>query len=101
MPLKAIQQVVVDSTDPTTTRPNIPPVEKTGSGFIPIDLPPFSSTINLPPHIKPIDAWGLFLLFFPIEQIQVICDNTNARKDREFQARIESDNLPAHARIND
>ncbi|PVH70173.1 hypothetical protein DL98DRAFT_145593 [Cadophora sp. DSE1049] len=56
MPLKAIQQVVADSTDPATTRPNLDPVTKTSSGFKPMDLPPFRSRVNLLPYIKLIDA---------------------------------------------
>ena len=98
MPPKAMQQVVADSTDPATTRPNLDPVTKTGSGFKPMDLPPFQSRVNLPPHIKPIDAWELFLLFFPEDQIRIICNNTNARKDREVQDRKVT---PKYARIND
>ncbi|PVH80700.1 hypothetical protein DL98DRAFT_515342 [Cadophora sp. DSE1049] len=43
MPPKAMQQVVTDSTNPTTTRPNLNPVTKTSSSFILINLPPFHS----------------------------------------------------------
>ncbi|PVH85756.1 hypothetical protein DL98DRAFT_511305 [Cadophora sp. DSE1049] len=94
MPPKAIQQVVADSTDPATTRPNLDPVIKTGSGFILMDLPPFHSRVNLLPHIKPIDAWEIFLLFFPEDQIRIIYNNTNSRKEREYQERFESNKRP-------
>ncbi|PVH67313.1 hypothetical protein DL98DRAFT_443959 [Cadophora sp. DSE1049] len=46
-----------------------------------MDLPPFSYTINLPAHVTPIDAWGIFQLFFPENQLQIICDNTNQRQE--------------------
>lgn len=96
-----MQQVVADSTDPVTTRPNLEPVLRTGSGFIPMDLPLFSSSVNLPPNIKPKDSWGLFLLFFPKDQMRIICDNTNARKDKEYQARFTAGEISRKARIND
>ena len=94
-----MQNVVADSTDPATTRPNLEPVTQTGSGFKPMDLPPFSSRTTLPPNIKPIDAWELFLLFFPADQMRIICDHTNARKTREFEDQSNAGDIPAYARI--
>src|SRR5947209_5431623 len=87
MPPKAMQQVVSDSTDPATLRPDINPVTKTGSGFKPMELTPFSYTVNLPPHVTPLDAWGIFQLFFPQEQMQIICNNTNKRKELDQNVR--------------
>lgn len=92
MPPKTLKNVVPDSTDPATTRPALDPVEKSGTGFIPMDLPPFQSTVNLPPDIKPSNAWGIFLLFFPREQIEIIVRNTNQRKD------IDQTMRPKHSR---
>ena len=60
----AFQGVISDFIDPATLRPDLPLVIATGSRFIPIDLPDFSPKINLPPHIKPDNAWGLFILYF-------------------------------------
>jgi hypothetical protein len=99
--LEAMQNVTADSTDPATTRPALDPIIKTGSGFIPMDLPPFVTTIALPPYIHPIDAWGLFLLFFPENQIRIICQNTNQHMDIKIQAQNEGPELPPRARIKD
>lgn len=90
-----MQQVVADSTDPATTRPDLDPTTQTGTGFIPMDLPPFAYAVNLPPEIKPIDAWGIFLLFFPQEQMQIICENTNKRRESDQESCSKTSRLHA------
>ena len=64
-----MDDVVPDSTDPATVRPDLDPVTKVGIGFKPMDLPPFGYTINLPAYVTPIDAWGIFQLFFLENQL--------------------------------
>jgi hypothetical protein len=99
MPRKAVKNVIADSTDPATTRPDLPPEERVGTGFIPMDLPYFSPSISLPPGITPIDAWGLFLMFFSKEQIRIICENVNQYMELKIQAQIDDPELGPHARI--
>ncbi|MCJ1242627.1 hypothetical protein MMC14_010636 [Varicellaria rhodocarpa] len=77
----AQQGVISDSTDPATLRPDLPPATATGSRFIPMKLPDFCPRINLPPHIKPDNAWELFTLYFPREQLEIIVRNTNNHVD--------------------
>ena len=77
-----MKDVQPDSTDPATTRPALDPVTEVGSGFIPMDLPAFGYTINLPSHVTPKDAWGIFQLFFTEDQLQIICNNTNRRQEQ-------------------
>ncbi|CZT42126.1 uncharacterized protein RSE6_01973 [Rhynchosporium secalis] len=50
MPPNSMKQVIADYTDPATTRPNLELVIKTGSGFIPMDLPYFSLGCGVGPH---------------------------------------------------
>ena len=62
-------------------RPDLPPAIATGSRFIPMNLPDFCPKINLPPYIKPNNTWGLFALFLPVAQIEIIVKNTNSNVD--------------------
>lgn len=77
-----MKDVLPDSTNPAILRPNLDPLTKVGSGFIPMKLPPFGYSINLPSHVTPKDAFGLFDLFFTKEQLQIICDNTIKRQEQ-------------------
>lgn len=56
MPLNGLKNVVADSTDPATMRPDLPQAISTRRRFKPIDLPDFPLRINLPPYITPKDA---------------------------------------------
>ena len=47
----------------------------------------------------PLDAWGIFLLYFPEDQIRIICRNTNQYMDLNIKAQKDDPNLPPHARI--
>ena len=73
--------VVADSTDPATMRPDLPATVSTGLCFIPMNLPPFERKINLPPNVKPSDAWSLFELFLPQNMMQLIVEHTNSHVD--------------------
>ena len=57
-------QTVPDLIDSATTRSDESPVERVGTGFIPMDLSHFAPLIALPLGVTPIDAWGPFLMFF-------------------------------------
>jgi len=76
--------VKADSTDPATLRPDICPETVAGSTFIPINCPDFPPQINLPPHIEPINAWGIFTLFLSEEQVQIIINHTNNHQNRPY-----------------
>ena len=47
-----------------------------------MELPLFGYAINLPPHVTPKDAFGIFKLFFTEEQLQIICEHTNQRQEQ-------------------
>jgi hypothetical protein len=95
MPPKQLKQVKADSTDPATLRPDIPPETVTGSRFQPMKCPDFPPQINLPPHVRPINAWGIFKLFFSKEQVQIIVDYTNDHQNRPY------DVLKPHSKARD
>ena len=78
MPLSG---AVSDSTDPATLRSNLPLIETPGSQFIPLELPFFENKINLPPHVKSNNVWGIFELFFSKEQVEYIVKYTNEHVD--------------------
>jgi hypothetical protein len=84
MPPKSLKGVVADRTDPATLRPDLPPEPVTGTGFIPMNCPDFKAKINLPPGIEPSNAWGIFKLFFPEEQVQILVNHTNEYHDRSY-----------------
>lgn len=94
MPPKALKNVIADSTDPATLRPDLPQTASTGRRFKPMDLPDFPLRINLPPDIMPKDAWKIFQLFWPVEQMQIIIDNTNDYANRPYYVQ------KAHARAH-
>ena len=75
--MSELQDVIPDPTDSGTLRPDLPPTSKTGTKFEPMEYPEFDSKINLPPHIKPRDAFSIFTLFFSRDQLQIIVENTN------------------------
>ena len=66
------REVVADTTDPGTLRPNIAPEPTTGDQFEPLECPPFSPKINLLATIDPNDAFAIWNLFMPPEQLQII-----------------------------
>ena len=72
---------VVSNTTDLTLRPDLPPTETPRSRFIPLKLPFFEHKINLPPHVKPKDAWGIFKLFFTKELVECIVRHTNEHVD--------------------
>ena len=75
--MSELHDVVPDPTDSGTLRPDLPPTSKLGTKFEPMECPEFDFKINLPPHIKPRDAFGIFTLFFSHDQLQIIVENTN------------------------
>ena len=77
----ALTDVVFDSTDPATMRPDLALIIAVGSRFIPMKLPDFSPKICLPSHVKPDNAWGLFELFLPKDQLAIIVKHTNSYVD--------------------
>lgn len=71
-------ETVPDSTDPGTLRPDIDPEIGVGTGFKPLECPYFDKKINLPDHIAPDNAFGIWSLFFTQEQLEHIVESTNA-----------------------
>ena len=77
-----------DTTDPQgTRRPKEDPLVDEYDTFKPLNIPDRASQVNLPSDILPIDAYGIFSLFFSDAILNVIAQNTN-----RF-ARIREDNL--------
>jgi hypothetical protein len=79
MPPKITRDVISDTTDPTTKRPDFLPVQKTKNQFLGLDLPDFPPQINLPRDILPINPWSIFRLFITIEIVVIIMARTNER----------------------
>jgi hypothetical protein len=96
MPPKATKDVVSDSTDPATKRPNLLPAQKTGSAFLGMKLPDFSPKINLPSTIQPLDPWSIFRLFISTEMVMTIVQYTNERVSQ-----LVTDDLKPQARLRD
>jgi hypothetical protein len=69
--------VVADSTDPATLRPNLAPIEDFGDAFRPIFIPKYDHHINLPTSAQPTSALKIFQLFWSPEILQDIVRNTN------------------------
>lgn len=69
--------VVPDTTDSGTLRPNFAPVAEVGNTFNPLICPEFAHQINLPPHVKPNDPLGIFMLFFSRPMVQKLVETTN------------------------
>ncbi|CZR52909.1 uncharacterized protein PAC_02786 [Phialocephala subalpina] len=80
---KRMKNVVSDSSDPATFRPDLPPATKTGAKFYGMKLPDFQPKINLPSSISPLNAWEIFRLFIPTEIICQIVNNTNEKVAQE------------------
>ena len=85
----ASNSVVSDSTDPATMRPDLPAATATGTQFIPMILPDFCPKISLPSHVKPDNAWALFELFLPRDQLAVIVRHTNDHVDHLDQYELD------------
>ena len=47
-----------------------------------MEYPPFDPTVNLPSHITPNDALGIFSLFFSDPILDIIVENTNKLEGR-------------------
>jgi hypothetical protein len=56
MPRKRAENVISDSTDPATTRPDIAPATATGMSFEGLNLPDFKPKINLLSDVLPSNA---------------------------------------------
>ena len=69
--------VVLDSTDLGTLRPNFPPTPDIGRVFRPLICPEFDHRINLPPNIDPNNPLVLFMQFFSYPVVQNLAENTN------------------------
>ena len=69
--------VVADTTDPATLRPNIKPITDVGEAFSPISILDYGSKIRLPPTVPNISAGDIFKLFFSRDILQIIVENTN------------------------
>lgn len=79
MPPKVMKDVVSDSTDPATKRPDLPPAKKVGQTFYGMNLPPFPHHVNLPATVLPSNPWEIFRLFISTDMISIIVDFTNTR----------------------
>ncbi len=69
--------VVPDSADLGTARPNLRPITDIGDRFEPIQIPPNVSWVNIPSDISPLDAASLWGLYFSSEMLQTIAKHTN------------------------
>ena len=88
-------KVIDDSTDPGgTLRPNIPP-EPIGTHFDLLPCPEFEYCINLPPSVDWHSPIAIFDLFFTLEQMLFLAENTN--KSGPFWSKIEPRNRQALA----
>jgi hypothetical protein len=86
--------VVADSTDPGTLRPNLVPETRTGDHFEALDCPEFEPRTNLPPDLQKDDVFGIWSLFFTLDIMQLIVDTTN-QKARNRKAGPSLSNHPA------
>jgi hypothetical protein len=80
MPL--IPDVVADSTDTGTLRPDISPEPTTGDHFEPLFCPDFPHSVTLPPDVEPDDPFGIWSLFFTYEIMEMITKATNIQAQR-------------------
>jgi hypothetical protein len=78
----SVSRVRPDPTDTGTLRPNLEPLEKKGTQFQPLKCPQFDQKINLPDHVTPSDALGIFTLFFLVPIVETIVQNTNKNHKR-------------------
>ena len=69
--------VVPDSTDLGTDRPNLRPITDIDDRFEPIQIPSNVSWINIPPDISLLDAANLWGLYFSSEMLQTIAKHIN------------------------
>lgn len=74
-----IKEVVADSTDSGTLRPDLPPEPATGNHFEPLFSPKFDAKISLPPGVDRNDAFAIWSLFMTPEQLAIIVTNTNKK----------------------
>lgn len=82
MPPKAMQEVVSDSTDPATKRPDLPPAQKTCTAFHGMNIPDSPPKISLPATVQPSNAWEIFRLFINTEMVSLIVNHTNERVEQ-------------------
>jgi len=81
MPLQ--NEVIDDSTDPGgTLRPNLLPEPTFGTHFDLLPCPEFDYYINLPASVDWHSPIAIFDLFFTLEQMRILVENTN--KSRPF-----------------
>ena len=66
---------IPDSTDPGTQRPNKKPMWQLESSFELLQYTSCPAEINL--SVSPDDAFALFQIFFPDDQLEIIAENTN------------------------
>jgi hypothetical protein len=71
------KDIIFDSTDKGTLRPNEDPLRKQGSAFKPMQLPQFGWEINLPEDVSPDDPITLFTMYYTPEIIELIVEKTN------------------------
>ena len=71
------EDVVQDSTDPGTLRPNEKAFTEIKSEFFPMEIPPFAEAITIPPGYQD-DSFELFLLYYTPKIIDMIVLYTNS-----------------------
>jgi hypothetical protein len=69
--------VVPDSTDLGTDRSNLRSITDIGDRFEPIQIPSNVSWVNISANISPLDAAGLWGLYFSSEILQIIAKHIN------------------------
>lgn len=78
-----------DPTDPGTRRPVEPAIAESGDNFEAVQRPLRKPTITCS---APDNAYSLFALFFPHEQLQVIADNINKNAINSWILAIDEGN---------
>jgi hypothetical protein len=74
-------EAIDDSTDPGgTLQPNLPPEPTVGTHFTTLQCPEFEYCINLPPNVDAHDPIAIFDLFFTLEQMLILVENTNTSR---------------------
>jgi hypothetical protein len=71
------EDIITDTIDPRTRRPQVLVLKTKSDYFEPIKLPDFEPEIYFPDHMSPDDPITIFTLYYTPEIIKQIIENTN------------------------
>lgn len=83
------EDIMFDSTDKGTIRPNAKPLRKKANAFKPMELPNWGREITLPDTTSPDDPFTLFTMYYTPEMIDLITRHTN-----DYVRETSGDSLP-------